>query len=229
MAPGETVALVGATGAGKTSLAALVPRLFDPWSGRVTLNRCDLRSVQLDSLRRQIAVVLQDTFLLPLSIADNISVGRREASRSEVEAAAEMAQASAFIEALPDGYDTVVGERGVTLSGGERQRLAIARALLRDARFLILDEPTASLDAHTEHEVMRATERLRSGRTTLVIAHRLSTVRTADRIVVLDEGRIVEVGTHTSLMAANGAYARQQTRSQKQASHPLGTTGGTRT
>jgi ATP-binding cassette subfamily B protein/subfamily B ATP-binding cassette protein MsbA len=204
--PGELVALVGATGAGKSTLVSLVPRFFDPWNGRVTIDGTDIRQVQLASVRAQVALVLQDAFILPLSVADNIAYGRPGASRAEVEAAAHAAHAHDFIMRLPEGYNTVVGERGATLSGGERQRLAIARALLKDAPILILDEPTSALDAGTEAHVLAALDRLMQGRTVLVIAHRLSTVRRADRIVVLEGGRIVETGTHDTLLAAGGAY-----------------------
>jgi ATP-binding cassette subfamily B protein len=205
--PGETVAIVGPTGAGKSTLVSLVPRFFDPWAGKVTVDRQDVRDVQLRSLRSQVALVLQEPFLFPLTVAENIAYGRPGASRGEVEAAARAANAHAFIERLPAGYATVVGERGGTLSGGERQRLAIARALLKDAPILILDEPTSALDAETEASLMEALERLMRGRTTLIIAHRLSTIRRADRIVVLAEGAIQEVGTHQTLLTRGGLYA----------------------
>jgi ATP-binding cassette subfamily B protein/subfamily B ATP-binding cassette protein MsbA len=204
---GQTVALVGATGAGKSTLAGLVPRFYDPTSGRVLIDGHDVRHVQLASVRRQVSVVLQDSLLFPISVADNIAYGRPGATRAEIEAAGRAANVDELVTRLSDGYDTVVGERGTTLSGGERQRVAIARALIKDAPILILDEPTSALDAATEHLVFEALERLMAGRTTLVIAHRLSTIRRADHIVVVDAGRIVETGTHRELLAAGGRYA----------------------
>jgi ATP-binding cassette, subfamily B, bacterial len=205
--PGQTLALVGPTGAGKSTLISLLPRFFDPWQGRVLVQGTDVREVQLQSLRAQIALVLQEALVLPVSIAENIAYGRPEASRAEIEAVARAANAHQFIEQLPQGYDTVIGERGATLSGGERQRLSIARAFLKDAPILILDEPTSALDAGTEVLVMEALERLMRGRTVLVIAHRLSTVRRADQIAVLQQGRIVELGSPDELLSANGSYA----------------------
>jgi len=204
--PGETIALVGSTGAGKTTLVSLIPRLFDPWEGRVLFDGQDIRDATVASVRAQVSLVLQDSFLLPVSIADNISYARPDARREDVISAAVAANADGFIRRLPDGYDTVIGERGVTLSGGQRQRLAIARALLKDAPILILDEPTAALDAETESQVLEAIHRLTRGRTTFVIAHRLSTVRRADRILVLDGGKLVESGTHDELLAHPGLY-----------------------
>jgi ATP-binding cassette subfamily B protein/subfamily B ATP-binding cassette protein MsbA len=206
--PGEIVALVGATGAGKSTLASLLLRFFDPESGRITLDGVDLRELQLASLRAQIAIVLQDTFLLPITVAENIAYGRPGATRAEIVQAAEAANAANFIRALPQGYETVLGERGATLSGGERQRLGIARALLKNAPILILDEPTSSLDTGTEAQILEALDRLLKGRTTFIIAHRLSTIRRADRIVVLDRGRVVEAGTHRELIEARGSYQR---------------------
>jgi ATP-binding cassette subfamily B protein/subfamily B ATP-binding cassette protein MsbA len=205
---GETIALVGSTGAGKSTLVSLIPRFFDPWEGRVSLDGVDARSVQLASLRAQVSLVLQEPFLLPLTVAENIAYGCPGASRNEIVAAAAAANADEFIRQLPDGYDTVLGERGATMSGGQRQRLAIARALLKNAPVLILDEPTSALDAETEALVLEALERLMKGRTTLIIAHRLSTIRNADRIVVLDDGAIVETGTHTELLKDGCLYRR---------------------
>ncbi len=206
-APGEVVAVVGPTGAGKSTLAGLLPRFFDPDRGGVRLDGRDLRELRLESVRASVSLVLQESFLFPFSIAENIAYGRPGASREQIEAAARAASAHEFVSRLPDGYDTLVGERGATLSGGERQRVAIARALLKDAPVLVLDEPTSALDAETERSLLAALERLMAGRTTLVIAHRLSTIRRADRILVLRAGEVVERGSHDELLALGGAYA----------------------
>jgi ATP-binding cassette, subfamily B, bacterial len=206
--PGEVVAIVGATGAGKSTLMGLVPRLFDPTQGRVTIDGHDLRALSVKSVRDQIAIVLQEPYLFPISIRRNIALGNADATDAQIEAAAREANAHDFITALPDGYDTVIGERGATLSGGERQRLAIARALLKDAPVLILDEPTSALDADTEQAIVEALERVMRNRTTFIVAHRLSTIRNATRIVVLDHGAVAEQGTHDQLMARGGQYRR---------------------
>jgi ABC-type multidrug transport system fused ATPase/permease subunit len=204
---GDVIAIVGPTGAGKTTLVNLLVRFFDPWCGRVTVDGEDIRHLRVRSLRQQMAIVLQEAFIFPLTVAENIAYGRPEATREQIVAAAEAANADDFIQRLPEGYDTVVGERGATLSGGEKQRLAIARAFLKDASILILDEPTSALDARTEALLLDALERLMKGRTTIIIAHRLSTIRNADRILVIDCGEIVEQGTHSELMALGGLYA----------------------
>jgi ATP-binding cassette, subfamily B, bacterial len=205
--PGESVALVGATGAGKTTLVGLLPRFFDPWQGRVRLDGQDVRDVTLKSLRNRIAIVLQEPFLFPLTIAENIAYGRQNATMEQIETAARDARAHDFIMELPEGYHTLIGERGATLSVGQRQRLSIARALLKNAPILILDEPTSALDAETEQWLMEALERLMAQRTTFIIAHRLSTVRRASRIAFLKDGVLAETGTHQELLARGGLYA----------------------
>ncbi|MFC4765056.1 ABC transporter transmembrane domain-containing protein [Dyella koreensis] len=205
--PGETVALVGPSGAGKSTVLALLLRFYDPQSGRISVDGVDLRALTLSDLRGAIALVPQETVIFSGSAADNIRFGRQDASDDEVRDAARAAEAHEFINALTEGYASELGERGVRLSGGQRQRIAIARAILRDAPLLLLDEATSALDAQSEAAIQQALERLEKGRTTLVIAHRLATVQRADRIVVMDGGRIVAQGTHESLLAEGGLYA----------------------
>jgi ATP-binding cassette, subfamily B, bacterial len=198
--PGRTVALVGPTGAGKTSLVGLLARLYDPSEGRVEIDGADIRGVDLTSLRSEIAFVADDSFLFSDTVANNIAYAHPDASPEAIEAAARKAQAHGFISQLPEGYDTVVGERGLTLSGGQRQRIAIARALLAEPRILILDDATSSVDARTEAEIKQGLREAMEGRTTFIVAHRLSTISLADEIVVLDQGRIVDRGTHEELL-----------------------------
>ncbi len=204
--PNQVIALIGPTGSGKTSLINLIPRFYDPVEGRVLVDGMDVRQASLPELRQQIGIVLQTSLLFSDSIAENIAFGRPSASDAEIVAAAKAAQAHAFIQELPQGYSTIVGERGITLSGGQRQRVAIARALLVDPRILILDDSTSSVDMETEHLIQQALDRLMEGRTTFVIAHRLSTVKRADLIAVIDGGRIVQRGTHNSLLEQEGLY-----------------------
>jgi ATP-binding cassette subfamily B protein len=204
---GETIAIVGPTGAGKSTIVSLLVRFFDPQSGSVIVDGHDLRNVKIHSLRKQVAIVLQDPFIFPITVAENIAFGRPDATREQIVGAAKAANAHEFIERLQDGYDTLIGERGSTLSGGEKQRLSTARAFLMDAPILILDEPTSALDAQSESLLLDALERLMKGRTTFIIAHRLSTIRNADKIVVVQSGRIVERGRHDELLALGGHYA----------------------
>ena len=206
--PGETVALVGPSGAGKSTIIQLLLRFFDPSSGRIMIDGKDLREVRRADFRHSIALVPQDPVIFAASAHENIAFGRSGASQAEVIAAAKAAEAHEFITAMPQGYDTYVGERGVMLSGGQKQRIAIARAILRAAPVLLLDEATSALDAESERAVQDAVENMAAGRTTLIVAHRLATVKKADRIIVFDGGRIVATGNHNELVAAGGLYAR---------------------
>jgi ABC-type multidrug transport system fused ATPase/permease subunit len=203
---GETVALVGAMGSGKTALVSLLSRLYDVSTGSVTIDGADVRSVDLVSLRQAVAVVNDDPFLFSASVHDNIAYGRADATREEVQRAAAAAQADEFIGRLPDGYDTMIGERGLTISGGQRQRIAIARAIVAQPRILILDDATSSVDASTEQEIKLALEEIMANRTTFVIAHRLSTIALAERILVLQDGRLVSQGSHEDLLQTSELY-----------------------
>ena len=206
--PGEMLALVGPTGVGKTTVSALIARFYDPDAGRVTMDGTDLRDMTLESLRRQLSFVMQDVFLFNGTIAENIAYGCDGATREQVETAARTACIADYIESLPESYDTVIGERGVRLSGGQKQRVSIARSVLRNSPILVLDEATSSVDAETEKEIQRAINSIAGARTLIVIAHRLSTVRRADKILVLDNGRVAEQGSHEELLAKNGVYAK---------------------
>jgi ATP-binding cassette subfamily B protein len=216
--PGQVIALLGATGSGKSTIINLIPRFYDPTEGRITIDGYDLRRVTLNSLRDQIGIVLQETMLFATTIRENITFGSPDATEEQIIQAARAAQAHDFIMQTPRGYDTLVGERGITLSGGQRQRIAIARALLKDPRILILDDATSSVDTETEHLIQLALEHLMRGRTSFVIAQRLSTLRKADLILVLDKGRLVARGTHEELLRTSGWYAEiyhQQLRPQE--------------
>jgi len=204
--PGEVVAIIGLTGSGKTTIANLIPRFYDVTAGRVTIDGVDVRDFDIDSLRRQIGIVMQQSLLFNATIDENIAYGNPDATRDQIVAAAKSANAHDFISEFPDGYLTEVGERGVTLSGGQKQRIAIARALLIDPRILILDDATSSVDTHTEHLIQQALERIMVGRTTFVIAQRMSTILKADQIIVLRDGAIIQQGTHDALLQDGGLY-----------------------
>ncbi|MCB0018447.1 MAG: ATP-binding cassette domain-containing protein, partial [Anaerolineales bacterium] len=205
-APGQIIALMGATGSGKTTLVHMLARFHDPTRGRVTIDGMDLQEITLDSLRQQIGFVMQDSVLFAATVRENITFGRPDASEAEIIQAAKDAQAYEFISQMPNGFDTYVGEQGVTLSGGQKQRLAIARTLITNPRILVLDDATSSVDTRTEQLIQKALDRLMEGRTTFIIAHRLSTVQRADRILLLERGRMVAFGTHAEILASSPLY-----------------------
>jgi ABC-type multidrug transport system fused ATPase/permease subunit len=211
----KVVALVGPTGVGKSTLVSLIPRFYDVVSGTIKLDGIDIREIEVEELRQNISIVLQDVFLFHGSVRDNILFGKPDASDEEIVKAAQVANAHEFIQKLPEGYNTIIGERGVKLSGGQRQRISIARAVLKNTPILILDEATSSVDTETELLIQQALERLMAGRTTIIIAHRLSTIRNADKIVVLEGKRIIEQGTHETLLANKGLYERLYTVQEK--------------
>jgi len=204
--PEQCIAILGETGAGKSTLLSLIPRFYDPVTGAIRIDGHDLRALEIDDLRRKIGIVFQESFLFSNSVAQNIAFAHPEAGRAEIERAAKIAAAHDFIMDLPDGYETILGESGSNLSGGQRQRLAIARAILLQPPILLLDDPTAAIDPETEHEILESMEHAMRGRTTFVVAHRLSTLRRADHIIVLEQGRIVQEGTHRELMDEKGSY-----------------------
>jgi ABC-type multidrug transport system fused ATPase/permease subunit len=206
--PGEKIALVGATGSGKSTIIKLIPRFYDPQGGRILIDDVDIRNVKITSLRRNIGIVHQDIFLFPISIRENIAYGKPSATQEEVEKAAKAARIHDFIVSLPEGYNTVVGERGVTLSGGQRQRIAIARALLVNPSILILDDSTSSVDAETEKEIYESLKELIKGKTVFIVTQRLSTLKLSERIIVIEDGKVVEDGPHEELMRKGGVYAR---------------------
>jgi ATP-binding cassette subfamily B protein/subfamily B ATP-binding cassette protein MsbA len=221
---GQIIGIVGPTGAGKSTLVSLLPRFYDPLKGRILLDGVDIRELTLKSLRRQISIVLQEPLLFSGSIAENIRYGRLDASADEIMAAARAANAHDFIMRLPQQYDTMLGERGAAISGGERQRISVARAFLKNAPILVLDEPTSSVDSKTEAVILEALERLMVGRTTFMIAHRLSTLQSADQILVLNQGRLVEQGTQEQLLSLGGLY-RQLHDAQMASKSPKSSTG----